>query len=111
LIEILSSGGWGPRPNNLGLWSCKVVQKLQLMHDFKVRYICTPATNVFKVNPPSARSVNVIIHYIFMNILLVSPINFWSHKPFHVQATKTALSFSAGCLRNLLPSFAPISLQ
>jgi len=24
---------------------------------------------------------------------------------------KTALSFSAGCLRNLLPSFAPISLQ
>jgi len=33
----------------------------------------------------------------------------------HVQlswfVTKTALSFSAGCLRNLLPSFAPISLQ
>jgi len=27
------------------------------------------------------------------------------------KATKTALSFSAGCLRNLLPGFAPISLQ
>jgi len=27
------------------------------------------------------------------------------------KTTKTALSFSAGCLRNLLPSFAPISLQ
>ena len=27
------------------------------------------------------------------------------------KATKTALSFSASCLRNLLPSFAPISLQ
>ena len=27
------------------------------------------------------------------------------------KATKTTLSFSAGCLRNLLPSFAPISLQ
>ena len=27
------------------------------------------------------------------------------------EATKTALSFSAGSLRNLLPSFAPISFQ